>query len=202
MGNNTEFAAVVCFLDLPTNKSLGILESKLSQLIEKLTAGRCITFIWESPTGFDLEINVDAWIKSRFLSGESTFSFSTSGAIRCFDKKNRVSKTLLMITIRSKGPKAYSRRKEVLPKVLKASALPVLHPVFTRDVANNIWHISDLGWQTTLTNRILSLQIWSDERAVVVRNGLAKEIDWSAANYEESLVPQAIKYDYSFEEQK
>ena len=46
--------------------------------------------------------------------------------------------------------------------------MPVKDPVFTRDVANNVWHLSEENLIDRLIARFSSLLTWQDEDFVVV----------------------------------
>jgi len=46
--------------------------------------------------------------------------------------------------------------------------VPVKDPVFTRDVANNVWHLSEENLIERLIARFSSLLTWQDEDFIVV----------------------------------
>ncbi|MEI8127970.1 MAG: hypothetical protein WCG86_09220, partial [Actinomycetota bacterium] len=51
----------------------------------------------------------------------------------------QVRREMGVVILRRVGPKPYQRRHQVDQSTIDASTLPALHPVFTRDVANNVW---------------------------------------------------------------
>ena len=70
-------------------------------------------------------------------------------------------------------------------------------PVFTRDVANNVWHLNEVNLMERLVARFSSLLTWQDEEFVVVSGNKISEInDRKKLTLKEDLVGVPTKVPY------
>jgi hypothetical protein len=70
--------------------------------------------------------------------------------------------------LRKSGDKPYKRRGEISIASTKKNTVPVKDPVFTRDVANNVWHLLENNVNQRIIERFSSLLTWQDEDFIFV----------------------------------
>ena len=92
-------------------------------------------------------------------------------------ENTKLSKTLQWNIIKKLGDKPYKRRDEFSIAKTKQNIVPVKDPVFTRDVANNVWHLNEENLTERLIARFSSLLTWHDEDFVVVSGAKISKID-------------------------
>ena len=103
------------------------------------------------------------------------------------------------VAFQSPGERALRRRREASDDLLALSTLPVTNPAFTRDVANNIWHVRADDAILAVVRRLQALVTWPDEHSV-----LLTEKDESAVlppvhlDLSDALIPVAEKERYAW----
>lgn len=145
------------------------------QILDKeLLQGRQCLVIWEvktlreKQTPFETKI-LDTFLEPASARGkEDQWVYFGNGAIRCYDNSNKLVKTYFWIMLLKKGPKAYKRIKSVTQDIFEKSRIPVDDYAFTRDVANNVWHLRSRYHMKTILDRFKNLASWADERILVV----------------------------------
>ena len=176
-----------------------------SGILSELEAGRMLGIYWQVPR-ID---RVDSWnpemqITTEFLmspadrDSNEEWLFSANGACRAYNSDQVLEKTYLWVLLRKSGPKAYKRIQLVPEEVLHTSKLPVSDPAFTRDVANNVWHLKSSDFETHFTARMRSLTTWADETFVHLGRSGIREIESLQLDLSQGLIPRAVKMDYSF----
>ncbi len=181
------------------------LVNKYSRMLSDLEAGRILGIYWQAPT---LD-RVDSWnpemqITTEFLKApedrdaNEEWLFSANGACRTYTSDHVLEKTYLWVLLRKMGPKAYKRVKFAPESVIHSSKLPVTDPAFTRDVANNVWHLKSSEFETQFPARMRSLTTWSDEVFVHLGVSGVSEIEYLQLDLSHGLIPRAVKIDYSF----
>jgi hypothetical protein len=110
-----------------------------------------------------------------------------------------VAREVGVVLFRRVGKKPYERRRDLTACQLEDASLPTLHPVFTRDVANNMWHLPAKGWKGKLRSRLASLLTWPDERAVLLcSDGHTQSLRVEQPDYAEDLIPVPTKTYYAW----
>lgn len=99
---------------------------------------------------------------------------------------------------RRSGEKVYRRAKTASEALLDDARIPTLHPVFTRDAANNVWHLDVASLVDSTNSRLASLLSWPDERVVV--SSASGEHDWSGlrGHFDSDLIGVAQKVHYDW----
>ena len=95
-----------------------------------------------------------------------------------------------------KGEKAYKRRLSASKDLLESSKLEALQPAFTRDVANNVWHMRNGRGLNHVIDRLGSLLAWSDERILVSDMTTIRARSRKRPAYNEDLIGRPTKYPY------
>ena len=139
----------------------------------QVTAGRYLISVFDAPSNWESTIPIEAIVVAGTLGNienrNPNWEYFGNGAIRCYKGKSlKLSKTLQWSIIKKLGDKPYKRRSEFSISKTKQNTVPVKDPVFTRDVANNVWHLSEENLIERLIARFSSLLTWQDEDFVVV----------------------------------
>lgn len=147
-----------------------------------VTAGRYLISVFDTPTNWESRVPIEALVVSGTLGSienrNSEWEYFGNGAIRCYKGKSlKLSKTLQWNIIKKIGDKPYKRRNEFSIAKTKQNMVPVKDPVFTRDVANNVWHLNEENLIDRLIARFSSLLTWQDEDFFVVSGPNISKID-------------------------
>jgi hypothetical protein len=143
--------------------------------------GRYLISVFDAPTNWDSRVPLEALVVSGTLGNiedrNSDWEYFGNGAIRCYKGKLlKLSKTLQWNIIKKIGDKPYKRRNEFSIAKTKQNTVPVKDPVFTRDVANNVWHLNEENLIDRLIARFSSLLTWQDEDFVVISGAKISKI--------------------------
>jgi len=172
---------------------------------QKLVApGRCLFVLWESQTEWISStpvesISVEVVLQKPPHRDASDWLFYGNGAARIYGSLLDSPTEIWMWTgFRLKGPKAYKRLSgsDVSRRTLQMSAIPVSDKVFTRDVANNVWHLRNRDGAERIIKRLQSLTTWSDEVSCVMRADSVEWWDHQKLDCSDDLIPVAEKIRY------
>jgi len=138
-----------------------------------VSEGRYLISVFEAPETWNSSMPIESIVLSETLgpieSRNFDWEFFGNGAIRCYKgKKLKLVKTLQWIILRKSGDKPYKRRGEISIASTKKNTVPVKDPVFTRDVANNVWHLLENNVNQRIIERFSSLLTWQDEDFIFV----------------------------------
>jgi hypothetical protein len=170
----------------------------------QLLVGRYVLLFWESNSGFDARSNWEGMICDEFLGKPGTrheqsgWLFAANGAIRGYLPSKGPGRTILWILLRRNGPKPYMRVREISQEEANSSRLPVGDPVFTRDVANNVWHTDDKNIKTVLIERFGSLCAWVDESLLIINGSEVQRRSNQILILDKDPVPKALREPYYF----
>ena len=166
--------------------------------------GRCLFVLWRVGESWGESVPVETTVIRSLLGkpaerDSSEWLFYGTGAVRTYDlDKNLPKSTWMWVGCRREGPKAYRRKQvEVLDDlVIENSTIPVSHKVFTRDIANNLWHLEARNCLEQTIRRIQSLTTWSDEFVIVHFSSRSERWKHEPLACNEGLVPVAEKVIY------
>lgn len=167
-----------------------------------VTAGRYLISVFDTPINWDSRVPLEALIVSGTLGNieerNSDWEYFGNGAIRCYKGESlKLSKTMQWNIIKKIGDKPYKRRNEFSSAKAKQNTVPVKDPVFTRDVANNVWHLNEVSVIDRLVARFSSLLTWQDEDFVMVSGNIISQInDRNKLTLKEDLVGIPTKIPY------
>ena len=183
---------------------------KRTELVKALTPeGRCCAVAYQMPQATDWRLArnwVEAVSVEVFLdppsdrSKDDDWEFFGNIAVRlCRPRANR---RLLMreagvVIFRRKGEKAYKRRLSASKDLLRRSELDTLRPAFTRDVANNVWHMRNGRGLNHVIDRLGSLLAWSDERILISDMTSIRARSRKKPAYDKDLIGRPTKYLYA-----
>lgn len=166
--------------------------------------GRILFVVWSQGDTWSPSVPVESAVVGEILGTPSNreasgWDFYGCGTARLYPKKIlRPSETVMWVGFRRKGPKAYLRNKDksLDTNILNDSSIPVSSKVFTRDVANNVWHLYAQRGIDRVISRLQSLTSWADETAIVFKGGKKTSRKHQTMNLEQDLVPVAQKVEY------
>jgi len=147
-----------------------------------VTAGRYLISVFDAPLNWESRIPIEALVVSGTLGNienrNPNWEYFGNGAIRCYKGKAlKLNRTLQWSIIKKLGDKPYKRRGEFSNAKTKQNTVPVKDPVFTRDVANNVWHLNEENLTERLIARFSSLLTWNDEEFIVISGNKISKID-------------------------
>jgi hypothetical protein len=164
------------------SKSIEQLQSQIQRSAELVTEGRYLITVFNVIDSWEKCIPIETLTIAATLGSvdarSSEWEFFGNGAIRCFKSSNlRLSKTLQWNIVRRIGYKPYSRRPELSKTALTRNTIPVSDKAFTRDVANNVWHLKDEDLTARLVARFSTLLSWNDEDFIVVNGSKTSNVE-------------------------
>ncbi len=174
------------FLHISSDESSAEKEirTQVSDAALLVTEGRYLITFFETPISWESRLPIEAYVVSEILgtidNRNADWEFFGNGAIRAYKYKGRtffLNKTYQWNILRRVGEKPYVRRHEVNSSFLVNNSIPVADPVFTRDVANNVWHLKQSDLLVRVMSRFASLLSWQDEEFIHFHNGITKTID-------------------------
>jgi len=144
--------------------------------------GRYLISVFDTPKNWESRVPIESLIVTGTLGSiedrNSDWEYFGNGVIRCYKGKTlKLSKTLQWSIVKKIGDKPYKRRSEFSIVRTKQNTVPVKDPVFTRDVANNVWHLNEENLIDRLIARFSSLLTWQDEDFVVVSGSKISQVD-------------------------
>lgn len=182
-------------------------EDRVISAMEHVESGRCLFVLWEVSSDWGTSIPVES-IAVQTILGQpeertsNSWVFYGNGAVRLYEPNNPVStSTWMWIGCRREGDKAYRRKQneKLSKKILDSSLIPVSHKVFTRDVANNLWHLPAQNGLVRIIRRIQALTTWSDEVLLVCSNSHNEKLTHLSLDCNDDLIPVAEKISYECE---
>jgi hypothetical protein len=179
-------------------------ESLLTRAITLIPEGRNLVVLWRCGAEWTPQIPLEAWVtitvmKTADERGLDSLEFFGNGAVRTYQRDESAPKsTWYWLCFRRPGEKAYKRRNSARLDVIEASTLATLHPVFTRDAANNVWHVTDRTSKKAIRERFQVLLTWSDEITLEVRTSGSSRFERPTVSFSDGLIGTAAKTEYSW----
>jgi hypothetical protein len=170
--------------------------------------GRCLVATWFEPTGTLKKDPIESAVVGGVLgsprhraSDSNYWTFFGNGAARLYRRRKleHPHGTCFWVAFRSPGDKAYVRRHSLSKAEITKSQIDVKSPVFTRDVANNVWHLDDGPQCDRVLRRLQGLLSWRDETAMVLELDKVRNFKSRASNFDDDLVGVPEKEDYEWD---
>lgn len=188
---------------------VGTSATALKSLVSKAKVltpeGRCLSVVIPLPTDWAKQKPYEALTTSCVLGaakervGEPKWLFSGNVTVRLckvVKGERQVIAELLVLMYRRSGEMSYKRRQTAGAEVVLKSTIAVEHAVFTRDVANNVWHLLERNHSVTLRRRISMLHTWSDEDTLVVSDDGVKAFRHQVENLNNAIIGVPTKRSY------
>lgn len=144
----------------------------------KVPQGRLLAVLYQMPSHWETSTPVESTVIRSVMgrpadrSPDTDWEYFGNVAVRACavaKEQRRVVREFGLTMVRRSGPKAYERRHQLTPKKILEAHIPALDPVFTRDIANNVWHVPASGAERRIKHRLAALVAWPDEDLLVVR---------------------------------
>jgi hypothetical protein len=195
------------FLSLSEGSTARTVRRLANTAIPLCAPGRLLVAYWPEPVSWGRRTPVEAILTQTVLGPPESrmrdaWSLFGNGVCRTYADlepgKLRIVRSVHWVAFQAPGERALRRRPHVDPSLRDGSTLPVTHPAFTRDVANNVWHLPDEVWEVGLVQRFAALLAWSDESSVTVSEEGIRHTPWSPLDLGASLIPRAEKRRYEW----
>lgn len=179
--------------------------SLISRALTSLPDGRNLVVMWEQDTNWGTRLPIEAWVTQAILGlpldrGTSKIDFFGNGIVRVYEAdSSSPSSSWQWLSFRRTGERAYARRKTASHDIVDASTMSTLDPVFTRDAANNVWHLSVRSAQSRIIERFQVLLTWSDEETLVLTDNSSMTLSYPNVSFTEGLIGVASKTPYSWQ---
>jgi hypothetical protein len=169
--------------------------------------GRVLSFVFETPREWRISKPLESIITKLILNSPESrdndveWIFSGNLGVRICNiskEKRQLTSENVVLMFRKKGPKAFLRRSEVSKVITAKSTLNSLHPAFTRDVANNVWHLPTKTYKRDIRQRLSMLLTWFDEKTAVIQFNTVRYYDHEMSDLDSALigVPQKVDYEW------
>lgn len=194
----------VVIIDIPFGELARDAGRRVAESLHHVPQGRCLVAVYETTRDWSATEPYESVICRSALGPpeerqQAEFEFFANGVSRSY-RRNRdqltLSGNLHWIVFRRLGDRAYRRRESLRPTELRRNELPVGHKVFTRDVANNVWHLNAQTARSTTMNRLCCLLAWRDERALIVKKSGKRSRAIIAMDLDSDLVGVAQRTPY------
>lgn len=178
-------------------------KSKILDSFNQVEEGRYILVTYDVPFVWKESICWEGVLNEVFRTSfyvDDLWEFFGSGTIRYFEKtSSRLLETSNWVLYRKPGDKPYKRAKTIKKEILKISKLDSLHKVFTRDVANNVWHFWIDDKSSSEFDRFAGLLMWPDEEGQIITETETISLKSRMLNLETNVVGVPTKIQYSWD---
>ena len=150
--------------------------AKINKLCQLVSSGGYVFVMTEFGKSFKPGMSIEAIVLRELMNSpdkrDDSWLFFGNGAIRGYSEVNKkLSSTWQWLILQQSGEKTLTRRKTASNKMLKDVTLPVSHFAFTRDVANNVWHLPEKTIVQNAINRFGALLTWPVDVMLHSQNG-------------------------------
>jgi hypothetical protein len=193
--------SVLSIILKPDDKSYEELQAQISNSARQVTEGRYLITVFAINSDWEKRFPIESLVISNTLgsvdSRSTEWEFYGNGAIRCYRSTSlRLSKTLQWNIVRRVGNKPYSRRPDQSKTSINRNTIPVSDKAFTRDVANNVWHLKDEDLTDRLVARFATLLTWNDEKFTLMNGKSSKIQDRTKLDLKGDLIGVPTKIPY------
>jgi hypothetical protein len=148
----------------------------INKLCQLVSSGGYLFVMTEFGKSFKPGLSIEAIVLRELMNSpdkrDDSWLFFGNGAIRGYSEINKkLSSTWQWLILQRSGEKTLSRRKTASNKMLRDVTLPVSHFAFTRDVANNVWHLPEKTIVQNVINRFGALLTWPGDVMLHSQNG-------------------------------
>ena len=194
--------SVLTFISTTDSSNEKTVKEQIGKAKDLVTEGRYLIAVYEAPNDWESHLPIESLVIGQTLGGiqnrSSEWEFFGNGVVRTYTSKTlKYSKAYQWTIVRRVGDKPYARRPSLSAAVLKRNTIPVADKVFTRDVANNVWHLLNDQFRERIITRFSALLTWEDEEFIVFEGGKATSFkDRKALSLKDDLVgvPNKVPY--------
>ena len=188
--------------NIASSANVEYFKSKILESFDQIVEGRYILVIFDVPFRWEKSICWEGALNEVFrtsLYKDDDWGFFGSGAIRYYEKgSSRLLETSNWVLYRKPGDKPYKRAKAIKKEILEISKLDSLHKVFTRDVANNVWHFWIDDKSSSEFDRFAGLLMWPDEEGQIITETETLNLKNRKLELDTNVVGVQTKIQYSW----
>lgn len=184
------------------SQDLADLKRDLDVAMPLVPSGRHLFLTWRVAQSWEPSLPIESYFITESLGRpalrtDEEWEFFGNGAVRLYGPDLASPREVIVwCGVRRLGDKPYIRRKKNDDSISILEQTSRLHresPAFTRDVANNVWHLKARQGMNEVLRRLQSLHTWSDESFLIIRNGRVKKTKHRQMNLDDALIPIATK---------
>ena len=187
-------------IDIAESTNVDFFISKIDEVSQKVMDGRYLLIHYKIPKKWQPTICWEGIVNSKLrgLNYENNlWDFYGSGAIRFYSEETKgLVDTSAWLLYRKPGLKPFHRVKSEKKSFLKKAKLDTLHKVFTRDVANNVWHFWQESDDMKVFKRFIALLSWPDEKSLYISESKNQELDCSELDLDSEVIGVPTKVGY------
>ena len=182
-----------------------MVEDLVTRATAILPPGRDVIVMWCIGGTWAPQTPIEAWATRAAIGDptqrtDSTLEFFGNGTVRIYRSKETAPEASWnWLCFRRPGEKPYKRRQSVSTDIVRESTIETLLPVFTRDAANNVWHMTLKDSKKTIRERFQTLLTWSDEVTIEIHPGRTLRYNRPDVSFSQGLIGTATKTDYKWE---
>jgi hypothetical protein len=191
----------IVFLDL-SDCQRGSVPKLVKSAMKEVPEGRMLVATWKVKPGLSDQVPIEA-LAARTVLGPPTgrnkdWRFFANGVTRAYVQGDESPHFYFYwVIFRKTGPAIYKTERS--QEVLRVSRLDTLNKVFTRDIANNVWHLPAKSAQKRTRERLTALLSWRDEVAVLLTRESRRTARLTKFSTEGDLIGRAEKRLYEHE---
>lgn len=165
---------------LATHDSEVSVRKTLELAAEETPPGRNLAVLWPAAHPGERSHPIDALVAASIMGppdrrtedkAADDWLLSTPLAVRHYRRDLVLGSTTVGLVFKRQGDAPYTRLRD--ESQLRQSTIPSRHPAFTRDVANNVWHMPMDRGMDRIVARLASLYSWPDEHILTCSDGKA-----------------------------
>lgn len=188
--------------NISSSTNVEYFKTKILDSFNQIEEGRYILVTYDVPFLWEKSICWEGILNEVFRTSfyvNDFWEFFGSGTIRYYERgSSRLLETSNWVLYRKPGEKPYKRVKTIKKEILEISKLDSLHKVFTRDVANNVWHFWIDDKSSSEYDRFAGLLMWPDEEGQIITETEAKSLKNQKLKLDTNVVGVPTKIPYSW----
>lgn len=192
--------------NISSSTNIEYFKSKILDSFDQIEEGRYILVTYDVPFTWAKSICWEGILNEVFRTSsyvDKFWSFFGSGTIRYYQMES----SALLVTsnwllYRKPGDKPYKRAKIIKKELLEFSKLDSLHKVFTRDVANNVWHFWINDKSSSAFDRFAGLLMWPDEEGQIITETETLNLKNRKLKLDKNVVGVPTKIPYKWVDEK
>ncbi len=188
--------------NISSSTNIEYFKSKISDSFDQIEEGRYILVTYDVPFTWAKSICWEGILNEVFRTSsyvDKLWSFFGSGTIRYYQRESyTLLETSNWLLYRKPGDKPYKRAKTIKKEILEFSRLDSLHKVFTRDVANNVWHFWIDDKSSSEFDRFAGLLMWPDEEGQIISETGTLNLKNQKLNLDKNVVGVPTKIPYKW----
>lgn len=154
----------------------GVIARRARDALAETPPGRFLCVLWQVPLAWTDEAPVEAIVAEALLGPPSArredaaedVMLHANLVVRSYGEDRLLPcRCFQLLVLRRAGPTLRARLKDAAGAPAAAARIDTTRPAFTRDWANNVWHLQDGDAEARIIARLSRLLCWPDEAVLV-----------------------------------